>query len=240
MSATKTRRRWTLAACAVLVGLAVVAVAYQGAPQFSGPRMFLPPAPLRTDDAGRAAVTGTPEPAPVHEAARIDLSWVVFAVIVLLVVIALAVLWRRLRHRLAPPELAPLPVLDVTATDALVEPPAPEKVAAVVRRGLDRALDALQEQREPRDAIEAAWVGLEEGAADSGIRRLPAETPGEFSARVVARVDADREAARLLLALYLRARFSEAPISAGDVDAARRAVETLQRSWGAMHRGGTR
>jgi hypothetical protein len=109
-----------------------------------------------------------------------------------------------------------------------------------VRRGLARALETLSEHREPRDAIERAWLGLEEGAADSGIRRLPAETPAEFSARVVARVDADRDAAHTLLSLYLRARFSQAAITSADVAAARQAIEMLQASWSGTHAGGRR
>ena len=105
-----------------------------------------------------------------------------------------------------------------------------------VAGGLEALLRALleaagDEAREPRDAIERAWVGLEEGAADSGVRRLPAETPAEFTARVLARVAADRDAAQRFLALYQRARFSSAPVTADDVAAARSAVEALRVSW---------
>lgn len=222
----------TLVVCAVLVGLAVFALAYQGAPQFTGPRVLLPPGPTVTGQP-EPAVTGSPEPQQQYREIRIDLSWLLVALIVLAVVIALALLWRLRRRRQAAPELPPL--VEVSAADVSDAPrdtqhePEPEHV----RRGLDRASAELSEPREPRDAIERAWVGLEEGAADSGVRRLPAETPAEFAARVVARVAADRDAAQRFLGLYVRARFSSAPVTTEDVENARRAVDVLRASWDA-------
>ena len=218
--------------CAVLVGVAVIAVAFQGAPEFTGPRVLLPQGPALT---GRPQpqVSGSPAPQQDVQQIRIDLSWVLVALTVLAIVIALALLWR-LRRRPAPrPELPPL--IDVSEAEVSDAPqdtanePEPEHV----RRGLDRASAELSETREPRDAIERAWVGLEEGAADSGVRRLPAETPAEFATRVVARVAADRDAAQRFLALYLRARFSSAVVTPDDVKNARGAVEALRASWGA-------
>lgn len=230
MATRTTGRRWTLAVCVVLVGIAVVAVAFQGPPVFTGPRMFLPPGPVRTG-APEQRMTGTPEPQQASHPVRIDLSWLLIALLVLAVIVALAILWRLRRRPQTPP---PLPELADLTDSELSDVPAerePEPQPEQVRRGLDRAADELARPREPRDAIERAWVGLEEGAADSGVRRLPAETPAEFTARVVTRVDADRDAAARLLAVYLRARFSSAPVTAEDVTVARTAVEALQRSW---------
>lgn len=234
-SKTTGPRRSTLVVCAVLVGVAVVAVAFQGAPEFTGPRMFLPPAPI---ESGRPqpGPTGTSEPQQAYQQLRLDLSWLLVALIVLAVVIGLALLWRLRRRRSAPPELPPLP--EVVATEVTDAPREPERPVEPehVRRGLDRATAELESDREPRDAIERAWVGLEEGAADSGVRRLPAETPAEFTARVVARVAADRDAAQRFLALYLRARFGSAEVTAQDVADAREAVTTLRASWSAASR----
>lgn len=235
------RRRWTLTVCTVLVAIVLIAVAFQGAPQFSGPRVFLPPAPIRTDEPGRQT-TGTPEPQDAIHVTRIDLSWILVALIVLAVVIALALIWRLRRRRNAPSSLPALGLVsgvEASAAPSASDPetePEPEQV----RRGLDRAAEVLAEPREPRDAIERAWVGLEEGAADSGVRRLPAETPAEFAARVVARVATDRDAAGRLLALYLRARFGSAPVTTADVEDARTAVDALRASWnaGTSPRGG--
>lgn len=230
MATRTTGRRWTFAACAVLVGIAVVAVAFQGAPEFTGPRMFLPPGPVRTD-APAPAATGTPEPQQPAHAIRIDLSWVLVALLVLAVIVALAVLWRRRRRPQGRPPLPELADLsDGEVSDAPREPE-PEPQPEQVRRGLGRAAEVLAGPREPRDAIERAWLGLEEGAADSGVRRLPAETPAEFTARVVARVDADRDAAGRFLAVYLRARFGSAPVTEAEMAVARDAVEALRLSW---------
>lgn len=242
-SRTTGRRHGTLIVCAVLVGIAVVAVAFQGVPQFTGPRMLLPPAPVRSGPLPSQATTAGPGAEQGHHEVRIDLSWLLVALVVLAVVAGLALLWRLRRRAAAPPAL--LPLADLAEADAAGAPPEPEREPEPeqVRRGLDRAAEVLAEPREPRDAIERAWVGLEEGAADSGVRRLPAETPAEFAARVVARVAADRDAADRLLRIYLRARFGSAPITADDIAQAREAVGALQASWSSGSRtahGGAR
>lgn len=231
MAAKAAGRRWTLAACIALIALGLLAVAFQGVPQFSGPRLFLPAAPTRTDGSNDRLPTATLQPQQNSQVARLDLSWLLVALIVLAVVVALALLWRRLRRRAHQPELPPLAVLSSAEMSSAPTEPEPELEPEQVRRGLDRAAQVLAERREPRDAIERAWVGLEEGAADSGVRRLPAETPAEFAARVVARVAADQDAAARLLALYLRARFSSAAVTSEDVGEAAQAVDALRASW---------
>jgi len=232
VAAQATGRRWTLAACVALVAAALLALAFQGTPQFSGPRVFLPPAPTRTSGSIDRLPTSSPQPQQNSQVMQLDLSWLLAALIVLAAVVALALLWRWLRRRANLPEPAALGLLSAAdASSAPTPAPEPEPEPEHVRRGLDRAAEVLAEQREPRDAIERAWVGLEEGAADWGVRRLPAETPAEFASRVVARVAADRDAAGRLLALYVRARFSTAPVTPGDVAEARRAVDALRGSW---------
>lgn len=236
--AVQRRRRWgLLSAAAVLLALAAVGLAFQGAPVFTALRFTPPQADLRPP-AGTDQPTGSPAPRDVAKEPHIDLSWVTFALVVVALVIVIALLWRVLRRRLHPPVPGLPAEVDGSTEGAVPAEPRPQPRPERVRRGLDRALDLLGEPREPRDAIERAWLGLEEGAADSGVRRLPAETPGEFVARVVARVASDREAARALLDLYLRARFSEAPVTAVDVGAARSAIEALRDSWSAATAGG--
>ena len=234
MEAQATGRRWTLAACVALVAAALVAVAFQGAPEFSGPRIFLPAAPASTSGSNHRLPTHTLQPPQNPSVTHLDVSWLLVALIVLAAVVALALLWRWLRRRAHPPEPTGLAELSSAGASSVLttEPePEPEPEPEHVRRGLDRAAEVLAEPREPRDAIERAWVGLEEGAADWGVRRLPAETPAEFASRVVARVAADRDAAGRLLALYVRARFSTAAVTPGDVAEARQAVDALRASW---------
>ena len=229
-----------LFACSALALVAVVALAVQGAPIFSGMR-WVPPAatqqPLPQNLTGQTD-SASPAPRELHQVGRFDISWFVVGAAVLVLVVVAALIWRAVRRRLRVPERDAVPLLPDALGDAAPEQePAPEPVQ--VRRGLDLAHDRLSEPREPRDAIERAWLGLEEAATDSGMRRLPAETPGEFTARVVVRVATDRAAADRLLALYLRARFSDAPVTATDVARAREAVDALRESWTAAQRAAT-
>jgi hypothetical protein len=160
--------------------------------------------------------------------------------IVLAVLGALAlayVLWRALRRRATRP--APLPPhlglqqADAPATDRDPEPdPAP-----AVSRGIARALEVLDEPRQPHDAIVAAWLGLQEAAADSGVRRRDAETPGEYTARLIGRIGADRTAAQTLLRLYQDVRFGDHPVDVRDVDAARTCLLRLRESWRSAEAG---
>lgn len=233
------RQRWGLiAAAAALLAVSGVALAFQGAPVFTGVRFTMPQPDLQQRP-GQQQASGTPAPREFGHETRVDLTWVTYTVVILLIIVVLALLWRYVRRRLRP-EFPGIRSEVAGSTDGAVAPEPPEQPHPErVRRGLDRALDLLGEGREPRDAIERAWLGLEEGAADSGVHRMPAETPGEFVSRVVARVAADRAAARSLLELYLRARFSEAPVTAADVEAARSAIEALRASWTTAARAGT-
>ncbi|KAA2263270.1 DUF4129 domain-containing protein [Solihabitans fulvus] len=62
----------------------------------------------------------------------------------------------------------------------------------------------------PSDAVVAAWLLLEDAAADSGTRRQPHETPTEFTAALLAAHTVDQAALAALLDLYARARFGPA------------------------------
>jgi hypothetical protein len=101
----------------------------------------------------------------------------------------------------------------------------------VLRTGIELALQALDEQREPADAIVRAWLGLQETAAESGIVRRAAETPTEFTSRILSRAFADDRAVRTLLRLYLRTRFGDHPVTTDDVASVRAALQELVRTW---------
>jgi hypothetical protein len=97
--------------------------------------------------------------------------------------------------------------------------------------GIELALQVLDEQREPADAVVRAWLGLEETAEQSGLVRRPAETPTEFTSRILSGAFADDRAIGTLLRLYLRARFGDHPVTSGDVAAVRKALQELVRTW---------
>lgn len=119
----------------------------------------------------------------------------------------------------------------VEATSEISTAPEPEPDMPVLRTGIELALQLLDEQREPADAIVRAWLGLQETAEESGIVRQPAETPTEFTSRILSRAFADDRAIQTLLRLYLRTRFGDHPVSTGDVEAVRAALQELVRTW---------
>ncbi|MGH9090002.1 MAG: DUF4129 domain-containing protein [Acidimicrobiales bacterium] len=119
----------------------------------------------------------------------------------------------------------------VEATREITVEPEPEPDTAVLLTGLELALQALDEQREPADAIVRAWLGLQETAEESGIVRRPSETPTEFTSRILGSVVADDSALRSLLRLYLRTRFGDHPVTSDDVAAVRVALQGLARTW---------
>ena len=99
------------------------------------------------------------------------------------------------------------------ATSEIPIEPEPEPDTPALRTGIELALQVLDEQREPADAIVRAWLGLQETAEESGIVRRPAETPTEFTSRILSRAFADDRAVRTLLRLYLRTRFGDHPVT---------------------------
>lgn len=175
---------------------------------------------------------------PEETGSGTDLSWLgpvlgvvvrVVALTVAVVVVAWALrrLWSRFRYRDAP-RRRPDPVGGAVAV-AVEEPDLP-----VLRRGVVEARRYLTEIDRPVDAVVAAWLALEDAAGSSGVRRMPAQTPTEFTVAVLERTSADAEATTELLALYHRARFSRQPIGADEVALASRCLARLAASWDAV------
>jgi HAMP domain-containing protein len=155
------------------------------------------------------------------------LLWIIVAMAVAGIVL---MVWRWWAGR--PSGLAVTPnsvVAGVTSEIPIV--PEPEPDAPVLRTGIELALQALDERRDPADAVVRAWLGLQESAEDAGIVRWPAETPTEFTSRILSRAFADDLPVRTLLRLYLRTRFGDHPVTADDVTAVRAALQELVRSW---------
>jgi hypothetical protein len=146
-----------------------------------------------------------------------------FAVVGLMVLLALAYVvvstwlrvWRE-RDRAAAASAASLTALDPT-TGGDVE--------------LDEAaqFDALADG-EPRNAIVACWLRLEDDVAAAGWPRHVAETSAEYTARVLAAAGLDGEAVTALAALYREARFSSHPLSEDDRNRAAAALRTVHES----------
>ena len=226
-----------LATCAALGILVVVTSAIEGSVRFTGPRWvphWNPSLQVKPHPAPSAPTQPVPQVLHRGSGHLFDtiLFWVLIAAAVIVVLLLARLLLRYPFRSLRRPRDAD--VLAASAVSSSPEPEAePEPDAPVLRRGIDQALELLDEEREPNDAVVRAWLGLEESAADAGIVRRSAETPTEFTSRVMSRVFADDHAITTLLGLYLRSRFGARPVTNADVATVRAALRELARTWDA-------
>lgn len=148
---------------------------------------------------------------------------VVLAVLVLMALFSALRLWEgfRLPHWARRARLAPVVALPEVEARAL-------QVDVVAARAALRTGD-------PRNAIVACWMRLEDDAAAAGLPRAAAETSEEYVARVVAAASVDRGPIGELAALYREARFSRHELHA---DHRTRAADALERVVAALARHG--
>jgi hypothetical protein len=198
------------------VGLAVLAVLAAGMSRptaFSGPRWWPHSAPIKGGGHPRARPVAKPK--PPGSGWQLP-SWVLIAAAAALAAVLLVAVARWLLRRWPgrPSRSAAGwdPVALAGRSEITVER-SPEVPA--VRDAIERTLQALDEEREPADAI---------------VRR-PAETPTEFTTRIVRTTVTDERPVRTLLRLYLRTRFGDHPVTAADVAVVRAALEELVRTW---------
>jgi len=129
------------------------------------------------------------------------------ALLLALVVVLLALLLRReadrrRRRRRRPPASS---IATEAGPSDLAEP---QVVASQLLARTDDLADVLL-SGEPRNAIVACWVQLEDACARIGLRRGPAETSMEFTQRVLTTYAVGRGPIDDLADLYREARFSE-------------------------------
>jgi hypothetical protein len=105
-----------------------------------------------------------------------------------------------------------------------VSPTKAERLAEAVDEGL-RAV----ERGTPSDAVIACWVGLEDAAEAAGVPRNEAETPAEFTVRVLALDEVSAPDLATLADLYREARYS-AHASSEEARAEARAALTRLRA----------
>jgi len=226
----------TLPVAVLLVVLVVLAAGIGGTSDFTGARWFpklhgSSPRPRLLIPIGPTTRIGSGQHRLPHSSSAFP-GWIVVIAIVLVALGLLALVWRWLRGRRLPsaPERARASVQQ--QTQQAVEPePEPEPEPEKLLSGIELALEMLDEEREPADAIVRAWLGLQETAEESGIVRRAAETPTEFTSRILRGAFADDHALRTLLRLYLRTRFGDHAVTAADVTEVREALEQLVSSW---------
>lgn len=190
-----------IAGGAVVMAALVVAAMGEPVSLLSGPAVVqtVPPLPTVTSSQPSATPplptatsTSTPfDPSPV----LIVLVQVILVLAALAVVLVLAQLIRSLLRR--------RPHLELHEEPDFAIPLVPSEL---LEAGRERLQDL--ESGEPRNAIVAAWLGLETSAAATGLPRLPAETSTDYTERVIGVWPVDSERLGDLAALYREARFS--------------------------------
>ncbi|HEX6678902.1 MAG TPA: DUF4129 domain-containing protein, partial [Actinomycetes bacterium] len=84
----------------------------------------------------------------------------------------------------------------------------PTQLAGELSELVERSLAELEDERDPRRAVIAAYAGMEQTLAASGVPRAPAEAPLEYLARALVELRVSAAAADRLTELFQRARFS--------------------------------
>lgn len=229
------RRPIAVLSAAALFAVLIAAAAWQGIPRFT----LAPSVPRELPQeqiTPPARSTGVPLPSG-HQ----DSSWLAIAAIVFFTVIGLLIatalffavraLVRRLREwwNDRQTRVREGGDIDPQATNGMAVDAEPD--AEIVRHGIGAALQSIRAQSEPGDAIVAAWVGLEETAADSGVARGISETPGEFTRRIIARRAVLTGEADALLSLYERVRFGGYVAAEADRERARELLLRIEEEW---------
>jgi len=154
---------------------------------------------------GRTA--GPPRPSG-HAESSATLAWLAGgAAATLLLLTPVAVVVRRRRARRAREAVVP-------------------DVAAQVGSGLRASLAELEHERDPRAAIQLAYVRMEESFGALELVRARDETPSEFTSRILRVLGAGAASASDLTGLFEVARFSDHELGEGD---RRRAIASVQR-----------
>jgi hypothetical protein len=229
MDPTALRRWWPLAAVLGLLFLTSLA-ATRSAPQLDQlapepePVATTPPPLLPPDP--RQVPTGAAS-APAHSATTGLPEWIGTAALAVLIiagaVLAALLIWAfardqvRRQARRAP---RPLPA---------APPPADELVAA-----LDAGLEELSDtDRDPRRAVIACWVRLEQAAAAAGTPRHPGDTPTDLVSRLLTEQRVDARVLSALRDVYREARYATHTVDDRMRAEARSALQRLRADLGA-------
>jgi hypothetical protein len=212
--------------------IAAIVLAVLGAASATPWVVTVPPFTIGNRD--RPVPTTTPMTLPPQEPPQRDLpvaetlekAMLALFTVIVVALAALAIGWlvRRLRAAWRPEE-------DLTEPDRLDGSDVPGEVVGVditsLATAVARAEAHLAGTRQPRDAVIAAWVALEDEAELQGAGRDPAQTATEFTTELLARTSAPADAVAVLRGLYHRARFTSGPVTPQDVGSARGALARI-------------
>ncbi|MFL6116395.1 MAG: DUF4129 domain-containing protein [Catenulispora sp.] len=105
-----------------------------------------------------------------------------------------------------------------------------EELVAALDAGLEELSDT---DRDPRRAVIACWVRLEQAAAAAGTPRNPGDSPTDLVGRLLREQRVDERALAALLAVYREARYATHTVDDQMRRQARSALERLRADLGA-------
>ena len=105
-----------------------------------------------------------------------------------------------------------------------------EELVAALDAGLEELSDA---DRDPRRAVIACWVRLEQAAAAAGTPRHPGDSPTDLVGRLLREQRVDAQVLAALLAVYREARYATHTVDDRMRQQAREALERLRADLGA-------
>lgn len=222
------RRWWPLVAVLGLLFLAAVA-ATRSEPQLqritpdaapsTDPPPLLPPQPdvavAEGASPGPAAAAGLPD--WVGTAA---LAVLTAAALVVVALVGWAVVRDRARRRARRTGRAP----------AVAPPRTAEDLVAALDAGLEELSDT---DRDPRRAVIACWVRLEQAAAAAGTRRHAGDSPTDLVGRLLREQQVDAGVLAALLEVYRQARYATHTVDDQMRAQARSALQRLRADLGA-------
>jgi hypothetical protein len=212
------------------------AIALQGTPQITGEAPRLDSESITETTRPAPSSSPPPEMTPPEDNLILTIIGVVLAIIITAVVavmifFGLRMLVRYLRELWRDRPLAVRTAADVDTRAASAAPIVAEPDTETIRRGITAAMQTLQVHVDPGDSIIAAWVGLEETAADAGAGRAANETPSEFTVRIVGRGTGIAAEINTLLGLYESVRFGGRHADEDDRATASRCLAAIEGGW---------
>jgi hypothetical protein len=225
MDLAAVRRWWPLAAVLVLLFVTALA-ATRSAPQLDRIGGAQPSnAPLLPTTVPSAADSTQQPP----EAASGLPDWVGTAALGLIVIVVLVMIWVVV-WALARDQIKRRARKGALGKAARREPRTAEELVAALDAGLEELSDA---DRDPRRAVIACWVRLEQAAAAAGTPRDPGDSPTDLVGRLLREQRVDARVLAALLDVYRQARYATHTVDDQMRQQARSALERLRADLGA-------
>jgi hypothetical protein len=224
MDLAAVRRWWPLAAVLALLFVTALA-ATRSAPQLDQINQAEPTvAPLLPTRAAEASQA----PQPPEAASGLP-DWVGSVALVLIAILVLVMLWVVV-WALLRDQIKRRARKGGRGKGARREPRTAEELVAALDAGIEELSDA---DRDPRRAVIACWVRLEQAAAAAGTPRHPGDSPTDLVGRLLSEQRVDAQVLAALLDVYRQARYTTHTVDDQMRQQARQALERLRADLGA-------